>query len=154
MVLIWARTKTYFVSFKEMGSNILLPPKKKHFKKWHFLFIRTQYSEYSPVPSHLCALNARIHKVLIPCFYRINKPVSFPLQRKENFLYLLPVILMLSTWTRTDRLWFLVEWPSCQPKSLSIGSSQPRKSPPMEQTLFMTWREALCICNLILTTRG
>lgn len=92
--------------------------------------------------------------MLLPCFSRINKAVSFPLQRKENSLYLLPVTLMSSTWTRTDRLWFLVEWLSCQPKSRSTGSSRPRRSRPTEQTSFMIWREALCICNLTLTTRG
>ena len=79
---------------------------------------------------------------------------SFPLQRKVNSSYLLPVTLMSSTWTRTGRLWFLAEWPSCRPRSPSTGSFPPRRSRPTERTSFTTWREALCICSLTSATRG
>ena len=112
------------------------------------------FQVYCQSPLSSLCLECKNPLSTLPSLSQINKPVSFPLQRKENSLYLHPVTLMLSTWTPTNRRWFLVEWRSCRPKSRSTGSSQPRKSPPTERTLFMTRREVLCICSLTLTTRG
>lgn len=153
--LIWAWTKTYFSSLKEMENNSIVLQKEENYLKIAFSTHKDSvFWVYCPSPLIFVPSSHESIKCSLPCSSRTSKPVPFALQRKENSSYLLPVTLMLSTWTRTDRLWFLAEWPSCQPKSRSTGSSPPRKSRPTEQTLFMIWREALYTCNLILTTRG